>query len=164
MRSSKKNVTIGFGIVGSLVLIAIIAYIYHSVSVSLQAEETLWVNWDVLQVLQVYVAQNPGRWPESWEDLKKTPLPDQWRRSHYRWPEDINEFKKRVHIEFGLTLQEVAAMVTPEQVAQGDFSNFTAVQPIGPNYGPCEGELGHLMKVVWEQNSKAKQEKPHKSK
>ena len=134
----------------------LILFIYHCINVSLEAEITYGANWTILVVLETYMIENPGRWPASWDELERTSIPAEQQRMFY-WPDDIDKFKKRVHVEFGLSLQEVADMVTPEQVKRGDFDNFTAVRPIGPNYGPCESNLGHFMEVVWRENSKAKQ-------
>jgi hypothetical protein len=141
-------------IIGSLLIMTVAAIIHHSISISLQAEKTLIANYVILDVLEVYLTDNPGRWPESWEDLKHTSIPKE-RQRLYAWPQDIDEFKKRVDVEFGLTLQQVADMLTPEQVERWEFTNFTAVRPIGPNYGPCESRLAHFMGVVWRQNSGA---------
>jgi hypothetical protein len=147
---------IGFVLIGLIMIAAIGVYIYHAVNTALEAEVTLGTNRAMLHVLEVYMIKNPGRWPQSWEELERTSIPDEEQRFRH-WPNDIDEFKKRVHVEFGLTLQEVADMLTPEKVRRWDFDSFTVVRPIGPNYGPCESELAHFMKVVWEQNSKGKQ-------
>ncbi len=145
-------------VVGLISMVTVGIVVYRCISGALEAETTLHANCDVLEILELYIEQNPGQWPENWNDLQNTTLPTEWERQHLR-PQDIEEFKKRVQVNFGLTLQEVADMLTPEQVKRWDFANFTAVRPIGPNYGPCESGLAHFMEVVWRENSKAKKGK-----
>jgi hypothetical protein len=153
MWSSKKTTLVIGAVVGLLILL-LTAYVYRCVNSALEAETTLHANCVVLYVLEAYMEENPGSWPGSWDELKKTSIRDEEQRSNYRWPDDIDEFKKRVHIEFGLSLQQVSDMLTREQLKSWEFDNFTAVRPIGPNYGPCEAGLFHFMDVVWEQNTK----------
>src|SRR5207249_4806547 len=76
-----------------------------------------------------------------WEDL--TPYFPELPTSSFRWPQDIQEFRKRIFIDFGLKRAQVAAM---------DVDTFSAVQQIGPNYGPDEEGIRRLLEVAgqWE--------------
>jgi len=121
--------------------------IYRCASSGLEAEATLHANEVILRVITQYIHEHPGCWPETWDDLKNTAIPEDDQLSHYRWPDDIQEYKKRFHIEFGLTLKEVADMVTSEEEAQWEFPRFTAVRPKGPHYWPPSGIRGLFKEI-----------------
>jgi hypothetical protein len=110
---------------------------WRGVTTSLEAEKTLHVYTATLDILTVYLKHNHGKWPTSWDDLvgvsPSSQIPD------YRWPEDIAEFRKRVRIDFELTGAQVAAM---------DPEHFSAVEQIGPNYGPNEAWIRQLLNVA----------------
>jgi hypothetical protein len=79
-------------------------------------------------------------WPKNWEAL--TPFlqrvdPD---------PERIAAVPTRVHVDFTLSLNDVAKMT------QG---GFVAIEPIEPNYGRAEGAISQLLDVA--RSSRAKQ-------
>jgi hypothetical protein len=131
-----------------LLLVAVpCVLIYRCASEGLEAEATLHANEVILGVVKQYIHEHPGRWPGSWDDLKNTAIPDDDQVSHYRWPDDIEEYRKRFDIRFGLTLEEVAEMVTFEEQAQWEFPRFTAVRPKGPHYWPPLGIPGLLKEI-----------------
>jgi hypothetical protein len=134
-------------------MIVIPVCIYRSASNALEAEETLHTNEAVFCVLSVYLRENPGCWPKSWDDLEKTTVPPHLQQT-FSWPEDIHEMKKRVHVEFGLTLQEVSDLVSTDDSVRYDFSSFTAVRPIGPNFGSPDPEIKALLELIREQLGK----------
>src|SRR5947207_3112455 len=79
-----------------LVLVATPAIlIYRCASNALDAEATLHANEVILRVVTEYIHEHPGCWPESWEDLQQTAIAEDLQVSHYRWPDDIEEYKKR---------------------------------------------------------------------
>src|SRR5262245_23551411 len=106
-------------------LILILAFACHGINRSLEAEYTLHAYRTVLTVLDLHITQNPGQWPTSWDDLTRTAIPEKDQRGMFRWPDDVQKIQKRLHIDFGLKVADVAKM-TPD--------NFTAVQQLGPSY------------------------------
>ncbi|MFV0446372.1 MAG: hypothetical protein ACK5Q5_22595 [Planctomycetaceae bacterium] len=118
--------------VGLLVLTCA-AFVYTRVRESLEAEETLHAYRVVLDALTVYVRESNGRWPESWDELSRVAPTG----SHgvFDWPADIPDISKRVHVRFDLTASDVAEM---------DSSRFTAVEQMGPNYGPDLARIEQL--------------------
>jgi hypothetical protein len=118
--------------------ILVVAFvIYKGVSVSLRAQETLQANRLVLEKLMKYLGEHPNRWPKDWEELAQTR--DDSFQGMFRWPEDIPEIRKRVEIDFQVTRADVAAMKVEE---------FSAVRPIGPNYGPEEERIKQLIDIA----------------
>jgi hypothetical protein len=111
-----------------------VCWLYHGVAASLEAEGTLQAYMVVLDVLRVYMAENPGKWPKSWEDIKGIQPGNPG--GMFRWPADITEYRKRVRINFTLTRADVAAM---------SVDNFSAVQQTYPNHGPREGMIQALL-------------------
>jgi heme A synthase len=106
-----------------LVLAIIAAVLWQASSVSIEAEKTLHAYHVVLDVVGVYLGEHGGTWPTNWEALMATPTrPTQ---NMWRWPEEAEEMRKRVAIDFSLQTHEVASM---------SVDNFTAIQMIGPQY------------------------------
>jgi hypothetical protein len=110
---------------------------WRGVTNSLEAEKTLLVYTATLDILTVYLKHNHGKWPTSWDDM--TSVSPSSQIPAYPWPEDISEFRKRVHINFELTGAQVAAM---------DPEHFSAVEQIEPNYGPHEAGIRQVLNVV----------------
>lgn len=116
----------------------LVILVWRSISQKFEAETTLQAYLTTLDVLEVYLKKNPGKWPSSWDDLEQ--ISPSAQGGSLQWPEDIAEFRSRVQIDFDLTRAKVAAM---------DVLTFSAVRQIGPNFGPYEPriELGIFSKV-----------------
>jgi hypothetical protein len=117
--------------------IAAIAFIYNAIHVSLEAERTHHASDLVLEVLTDFVRHHHNQWPRAWEELATTA--QRTSANGFRWPDDIEKLKSRVKIEFALTAADVARM---------EVDSFTAVEPIGPNYGKHEGRINELLSAV----------------
>jgi len=105
-------------------------------SVSLEAERTLGASYLVLDILTAYVQQKSA-WPASWSDL--VPISPHAQYSGLDWPADADDIRRRIDLDFTLCVSEVAAM---------DVEDFTAVRPLGPNYGLHEGRIKQLLQVA----------------
>ena len=104
------------------------------VRASLEAERTLQAQIQVLIALDEFVRSHPGEWPKNWEQLaSQSNFNDAGR---LKWPENSQEIQRRVEVDFDLTPADVASM---------DVMNFTAVRPIGPNYGAPEELIRQLL-------------------
>jgi hypothetical protein len=127
-------------VVGLAAISSIIGFVYWRVDYALKAEMSLFAHWQILEVLKIYLKENPGKWPKSWEELEQTTLPEESQRV-YHWPNQSAEFRKRIRIDFSLTRAQVAAM-GPD--------NFSAIQPIGPHYVLQDYEIEPLLKIARE--------------
>jgi len=110
----------------TLAAVSILVLAYQARKVTNHAETTLAAYRLVLEVLADYLKENGGKWPRSWDDMS------QIRHSGYaglRWPEDLAKVRGRIRINFELTTDEVISK---------DYDHFTAVEQIGPNFGPYE--------------------------
>jgi hypothetical protein len=125
-----------------LVVASIIGFVYWRVRVSLESEMTLHAHLQMMEVVKIYLRDNPGKWPKSWEELERTSLPEESQRV-YHWPDQSGEFRKRVRIDFGLTRAQVADMNT---------QNFSAVQAIGPHFVLHDNEVEALLKIAREKD------------
>ena len=126
MTIPRFRIIIGIACVAAWILVvgSFLVWGYLSVRVSLDAEKTLGAYRLVLEVIADYLKQSGGKWPKSWEELSNT------QHGGYvglRWPSDLAEIKKRIRIDFDLTTTDVIST---------DYNHFTAVQQVGPNYGP----------------------------
>jgi hypothetical protein len=74
---------------------------YRCVAVSLQAEENLHATLFTIRLVEQFVAEN-GRWPHSWDELEKLSVPG------YDWPAASTDIQRRVVIDFGADLKEIA--------------------------------------------------------
>jgi type II secretory pathway pseudopilin PulG len=119
-------------------LFCIAASILQCVTVSLEAEKTLHANQVVLEVLEVYMRENPDRWPQSWEQLSKVNISND-QHWMFSWPEDIEKLRKRVSINFDLTRAQVADM-RPEW--------FSALKPFPPYFPLDEHRIESFIEVA----------------
>jgi hypothetical protein len=97
-------------------------FICQCVSASLQAESNLHHSHYALQLVERFVIRE-GRWPRSWAelegvDMRDGPLGPEWART-------FAEMQRRIIIDFGADLQEVARQ---------DRMAFRAIRPNGPRY------------------------------
>jgi hypothetical protein len=114
-------------------------FVVNRVTWSLEAERTLLANRVVLEVLENYLKKHPEGWPTSWEELRDTPV-SAYVQGH-GWPENIEEIRRRIRVDFALTRPQVAAM---------NAETFSAVEPIGPNFGPDESAINQFLSVARE--------------
>ena len=111
--------------------------VVFGIHTSLEAERTLQAECQVLIALNEFVRSHPGKWPENWGQLGSEPKFND--RGNLKWPEDSQEIKRRVKVNFDLTLADVARM---------DVTDFSAVRPIGPNYGTPEYFVRDLLETA----------------
>ena len=96
--------------------------VYRVVSTSLQAEANLHYSLDALQIVERFVTQN-GRWPRGWAELEGVDMRDG--RIDQDWPRVSADMQQWIAIDFG---------ADPQDVAQQDRMNFSAIRPKGPYY------------------------------
>lgn len=131
---TKRTATIAT-IVAVGVIIA--GLLWRAGSVSLEAEKTLHAYNLTLDVIGHFISEHDGAWPESWNALATTsPTTND---GVWSWPNDIEEVRRRVKIDFSLETKEVAAM-RPD--------DFKAVQEIGPHYGASEAAVSRLITIA----------------
>jgi hypothetical protein len=124
MSVPKVSIAVLIGAIVILTGASLLVLFQLSLRVSRDAETTLGAYRLVLEVLADYATESGGRWPKSWDELLHI------RNDGYvglRWPEEVAEVKKRIRINFDLTMDQVLSM---------DPEHFTAVEQTGPNYGP----------------------------
>jgi hypothetical protein len=138
-----NRVKIGLAAACLVLIVPLLYYCYRSVAVSLEAERTLHAYRTTLTVLTIYLRENAGAWPSSWEDLARVSLKPDEQRAFLKWPDDMEEFRRRITIDFSLTGAEVAQM-NPE--------SFSAVRQVEPNYGEDEPGICTLLRVARETN------------
>jgi hypothetical protein len=128
----RRKWTVVIVAITGLVVAVIVSAVWYGVAESLRAEKTLHAYILVSDVVATYVAHNK-EWPQNWNALADT-LPSE---AHHVWvwPDDLEEIRNRVSIDFSLQLADVAAM---------QESSFRAVQQLGPSYGSIE----HMNKEV----------------
>lgn len=108
-----------------------------AVRTSLEAEKTHHAYIGVLEALETYLRETDGRWPRDWDELS-TAGPQREPRA-LRWPNDLAEIRRRVHVRFDVTASDVAAM---------EVERFSAVEPVGPNYGPAPYLIEPILKAA----------------
>lgn len=119
-------------VVAALAAGAWVAYV--AVTTSLESEHTLHATYFAVALVEDFVATH-HRWPADWDDLERHPRPPdaRWYRD---WPDDADELRRRVAIDFD---------ADPESVARQPPMEFTAIRPIGPYYehrhGGCVASL-----------------------
>lgn len=96
--------------------------VYCGIRSSLAAERALHANLLVVDLIREYVVDHKGAWPRSWQDLERLP-PRQ--RAMFQWPEDGEEVRRYVSVDFG---------ADPDKLATEPVEQFVAVQPQGPCY------------------------------
>jgi hypothetical protein len=107
-------------------------FAYRCLALSLAAEVTHHSYRNTLAAVTAYVDERE-QWPNNWDELQpflKSVDPD---------PERLTAVPSRVHIDFTLTLKDVAGL---------DPVTFAAIEPIGPNYGKAEDAISNLLVVV----------------
>ncbi|MCH8046242.1 MAG: hypothetical protein IID44_21235 [Planctomycetes bacterium] len=137
MDDKKSKLPVGcWWLIGVVVVVVlIIGYmLYRGVTSSIEAEYTLQADRLVLQVLTQHLKENSGKWPSSWTELQSTVPEAEY--SMWKWPNDIDEIKERIHVDFTLQTEDVARM---------DVDSFTAVRQSYPNYGPNESFIERLI-------------------
>jgi hypothetical protein len=135
----RRPLVLGVGLLACLGTAWLAVWLWQIITMSLQVEMTHQAYGLTLELVKTYVSDNPGKWVKGWEDLENvTLLPDRQYPS-FRWPQDVAEVRKRVRINFELTRDQLAAM---------KVEGFSAVQAVGPNYGPDEQRIEALLKAA----------------
>jgi len=78
---------------------------------------------------QIFVQENDGHWPTSWDDLK-THAPN-----HF----DLDWAAERVNFDFS---------AEPDKLANQTWKTFTGIQPSQPCYEAYDNELTHLINTL----------------
>jgi hypothetical protein len=113
-------------------VVGLVSYVRHTAEAVLAAEGTQHAYQTSLAAVSSYVEAR-GRWPEKWEELRP------FLKDVDSDPERLAAIESRVRVDFALTLKDVAGM-TPD--------TFSAIGPIGPNYGREDHEVSQLLDVV----------------
>lgn len=109
-------------VTGALIGIALYVYKHNPIRNALEAEERLHATECTLKVVEQFIKDHPGHWPQSWNELEKTSFPG---HGMYSWPKHSAEIQKRTTIDFSVRL---------EDLAQQTENTFQAIQPRGPSY------------------------------
>ena len=117
-------------------------YAYQRARVSLDAERTHIAYLSVIDALYEYISDN-DEWPKSWEALVDTDS----LQGRYSDRNALTDIQTRVHVEFSLTLAEVAMM---------NVDDFSGVQPIGPNYGANDEGIRSIIELARERSPKTR--------
>jgi hypothetical protein len=96
--------------------------VYRGISDSLHAECGLHATRLVTAVVTQFIDEH-GRWPRSWEELHTVSLSDS--RSMYSWPDDLEEVRQYVAVDFDADVADIASQTAEK---------FDAIAPIGPSY------------------------------
>ncbi|MEQ9207937.1 MAG: hypothetical protein RLN78_11265 [Phycisphaerales bacterium] len=119
----KKHVITSAVAISAAVLIAVIFIFVRGARLALIAEKTSWATGNTCNIIAIYISTSDSpHWPTSWDDLESVTWNDQWPY----WPEDRAYYESNVHIDFDLSLIDVATMTQ---------ENFNAIEAIGPHYG-----------------------------
>ncbi|MBI3832415.1 MAG: hypothetical protein HY291_23020 [Planctomycetes bacterium] len=121
-------------IISLISCVVIVVLMVRAASTASEAEHTLQVTIETSKILSTYVKDYPGRWPKSWEDLSKSSS-DKGHILTY----NLDEFKKRVYVDFDANLDELATQ-KPE--------TFSAVRPIGPCFDSYKVFIPELIESI----------------
>jgi type II secretory pathway pseudopilin PulG len=127
----------GIGLVAFLIAFA--AWVCSAAHSAREAERTLHAERVVFLVLERYARDNPQGWPKSWEELSSVQLPPAEQSPIFNWPKNLDEFRKRVDVNFGLSRGDVEAM---------HADTFSAIRPIGPYYELSYEEIGAFLQEL----------------
>jgi hypothetical protein len=109
----------------NLGVIAVFWFIFEGARTSLEAERTHQAYVRVLGATTAFVRGHPGLWPNGWEQLATAaPEGGDWSQT---LPDDLEDVRRRIHVDFDLSAADVSKM---------NADDFSAIRPIGPNYGP----------------------------
>ena len=129
---------------GSVALTCVI-YFYSVVQEALEAERTLQAYLLVLDVMVDYLHEHRS-WPSNWDEISGVPHAEH--QGIYHWPDDIEIIRNRVQVNFDVTLLDVVNM---------DASRFTAVEQVGPRFGPDQSVIKRLKEAarlaLWQQGA-----------
>ncbi|GAB4156325.1 MAG: hypothetical protein Tsb009_33280 [Planctomycetaceae bacterium] len=118
---------------GVLVVIIPMWSYYYIALPSLEAEVTHQTQYFVIQLLERHIREFHS-WPRGWEDLVRVHRGGEW--LGFRWPDDLEEVKKRVTIDFTLDVERVSEM---------SVNNFSGYKLNGPSYGLDESGIKQLI-------------------
>lgn len=96
--------------------------VYWGIRCALAAERALHATLLVIDLVREYVVDHQGAWPRSWQDLERLSPRD---RAMFQWPEDAEDVRRYVSVDFG---------AHPHQLATESVEQFVAIQPQGPCY------------------------------
>jgi len=125
-----------------LVVIAVGAWILQCImgciSVWRHSDMAMYATADAARAVENFVRER-RRWPTSWQELESMPRPSATGGAALVAPEDWDEMRTYVEIDFSLTLGAVANQ--PEQ-------DFDAIKPIGPVAASYRSALDPLIQTV----------------
>jgi hypothetical protein len=122
-------------IVMSLLLGLVIA-LYSEVSHAMDGEYTLHANMAMIDVVEQYLKDHPGHWPNSWDELGKYSS----RPLLLAWPKDAEKIKKVIRIDFSANIEDLAKQKS---------NSFTGIKQLGPHY-PADSEISSLLEAIRE--------------
>ena len=123
----------------AFILFLVVAAMVVSGWIGWEAEKTLHAYRLVLDVLIEYV-ETEGEWPTGWTDMEAVKPPGEY--GLWRWPDDIDEVRKRITVEFDLRGKDLTVMTA---------DSFDLVRQSDPNYGPyAYGAIDRLLELLTE--------------
>lgn len=134
---SRKSALSFLAVVAAVSICVIAVFAWRITSVSLHAEVTYHTHLLVLDLIETYVTEQDGKWPNDWSALETI----QPSRDYldWEWPSNRREIEERIAVDFDVTAEQVAEM-TP--------LSFSAVRPIGPTYGLGDGRVAGFIERV----------------
>lgn len=112
-------------------------FIYDCIHDSIEAEKNLHAYLMACSITEEYIKENK-KWPKSWMDLESM---NYQKSAFYSWPRDRKEVRRRVTIDFDVTIEDV--------LAQSD-SKVIAVAPHKPIYSTYDREIPFLVDIIRE--------------
>jgi len=119
----RKQQVMYLAIAGVVLAVSIgLGVVYCGIRSSLTAERALHTNLLVVAVVREYVVDHNGAWPRCWQDLEPS---FSRRRAMFGWPEDGEDVRRYVSVDFE---------ADPDKLATQSVEQFVAIQPQGPCY------------------------------
>jgi hypothetical protein len=144
----RKRHVVYLAVAAVVVSVSIVSVlVYCGISASLTAERVLHANRLVLELAREYVVDHIGAWPRFWQDLERLPPPE---RGMFRWPQDEEDVRRYVSVDFGANLDELVTRSMQE---------FVAIQPQGPCCSYDE-EVAQLIEAIRRSGNRDKRTTP----
>jgi hypothetical protein len=125
-RRSIVWIFVTFGIVA---IVSAIGFAIYAVWVTSHAEMHLHAMRQAVIATQIYVQDNDGQWPNSWDDLK-THAPDDF---------DLDWAAETVEFDFN---------ADPVALSKQTWKTYTGIRPAQPCYNAYDNELTHLIETL----------------
>ena len=127
--SKSRRLVCWIASVAVFIAISIVGLLAYVVWTTSTAEMNFHAMRQAVIATQIFVQDNDGQWPKSWEDLKRNA------------PEDFDLDWAAQHVAFDFNAD-------PDALSKQRWDTFTGIRPSRPCYSAYDNELTHLIETL----------------